>query len=92
MTSLPAQVFGLADRGRVREGGYADLVLFDPERVRDRATYAEPRLPAEGIERVFVTAGRPGPRPPGTGRLLGPVPARRRGAVKENSATFPALW
>jgi N-acyl-D-amino-acid deacylase len=54
MTALPASVFGLVDRGLVREGGFADLLLFDPARVRDRATYEEPRLRAEGIERVFV--------------------------------------
>jgi len=54
MTSLPASVFGLKGRGLVREGCWADLVLFDPARVRDRATYQEPRLPAEGIAQVFV--------------------------------------
>jgi N-acyl-D-amino-acid deacylase len=54
MTSLPASVFGLPDRGLVRAGCFADLVLFDPARVRDRATYAEPRLRAEGIAAVFV--------------------------------------
>ena len=63
MTSLPASVFGLADRGLVREGGFADLVLFDPARVRDRATYEEPRLRAEGIERVFVNGRQAWPRP-----------------------------
>ena len=36
------------------EGCWADLVLFDPARVRDRATYQDPRQEAEGIERVFV--------------------------------------
>jgi len=54
MTSLPAGVFGLKDRGRVAEGCFADLVLFDPAAVRDRATYEQPRLPAEGIAKVFV--------------------------------------
>jgi N-acyl-D-amino-acid deacylase len=63
MTSLPASVFGLQDRGQVREGGFADLVLFDPARVRDRATYEEPRLPAEGIARVFVNGGQAWPLP-----------------------------
>jgi len=63
MTSLPASVFGLVDRGLVREGGFADLVLFDPARVRDRATYEEPRLRAEGIERVFVNGRQAWPLP-----------------------------
>ena len=63
MTALPAQVFGLAGRGLVREGGMADLVLFDPLRVRDRATYEEPRLRAEGIEKVFVNGRQAWPMP-----------------------------
>ncbi len=54
MTGLAADVFGLADRGRIRAGCAADLVLFDPERILDRATYEEPRLPAEGIVAVLV--------------------------------------
>ncbi|HEX6772259.1 MAG TPA: amidohydrolase family protein, partial [Acidobacteriaceae bacterium] len=54
MTSLPAQRFGLMRRGLVREGYYADLVLFDPAAIRDTATFAEPVSPALGIERVWV--------------------------------------
>lgn len=54
MTGLPAARFGLADRGVLRVGAWADLVLFDPERVIDRATFDEPTLPAAGIEQVFV--------------------------------------
>lgn len=61
MTSLPAEVFGLKDRGRVEPGCFADLVLFDPLRVRDCATYAEPRQTAEGISRVFVNGGQAWP-------------------------------
>ena len=64
MTALPASVFGLTDRGRVRPGGFADLVVFDPLRVRDRATYAEPCLPAEGIGTVFVNGRQAWPLPP----------------------------
>jgi N-acyl-D-amino-acid deacylase len=64
MTSLPASVFGLNGRGLVREGNFADLLLFDPARVRDRATYEEPRLRAEGIARVFVNGGQAWPLPP----------------------------
>jgi N-acyl-D-amino-acid deacylase len=54
MTSLPCRRFGLADRGEIREGYFADLVLFDAERVIDRASYAEPKLAPTGIELVIV--------------------------------------
>lgn len=54
MTGLGASRFGLRDRGLVREGFAADLVLFDAERVRDVADFQEPRRAAQGIERVWV--------------------------------------
>ncbi|HEU5352749.1 MAG TPA: D-aminoacylase [Terracidiphilus sp.] len=54
MTSLSAERFGLVERGRVREGYFADLVLFDPLRIRDTATYDDPIRPAEGIQAVWV--------------------------------------
>jgi N-acyl-D-amino-acid deacylase len=54
MTSLPAQRFGLKDRGMVREGAWADLVLFDAENVIDRATFEEPHQEPAGIEMVLV--------------------------------------
>jgi len=54
MSGFPAQRFGLKDRGLLREGLAADLVLFDPQRVADRATYAEPELPPVGIPYVLV--------------------------------------
>ena len=53
-TSLPAQRLGFADRGLVRPGMAADLVVFDPDRVTDRATYEEPRQPAVGLPHVIV--------------------------------------
>ena len=58
MTGLSAARFGLTGRGRVAEGAYADLTVFDPKTVIDRATFAEPTLPAAGIAHVFVN-GRP---------------------------------
>ncbi|NBB84237.1 MAG: amidohydrolase family protein, partial [Alphaproteobacteria bacterium] len=58
MTGATARVFGLADRGTIRPGAAADLVLFDPETVADTATYDHPARPATGIETVWV-AGRP---------------------------------
>jgi N-acyl-D-amino-acid deacylase len=54
MTSLSADTFGLLERGRVKEGFWADLVLFDPERVIDTATYDDPKREPAGIELVIV--------------------------------------
>lgn len=54
MTGMSAERFGLTDRGLVREGYWADLVLFDPETVRDAATFTDPMQAAEGIEAVWV--------------------------------------
>ncbi len=54
MTGLPAQRFGLTGRGRISEGAYADLVLFDPETIRDTATFSDPICRAEGIAAVWV--------------------------------------
>jgi N-acyl-D-aspartate/D-glutamate deacylase len=54
MTGLPAQRFGLAGRGQIREGCHADLVLFDPETIRDTATFSNPICAAEGIAAVWV--------------------------------------
>ncbi|MEZ4417101.1 MAG: D-aminoacylase [Gemmatimonadota bacterium] len=58
MTGLPAQVFGMTDRGRIAEGLAADVVVFDLARVNDRATYTEPHQLAEGMVHVFVN-GQP---------------------------------
>jgi N-acyl-D-aspartate/D-glutamate deacylase len=55
MTGLPAQRFGLAGRGRISEGAHADLVLFDPETIRDTATFSDPICRAEGIAAVWVS-------------------------------------
>ena len=54
MTSLPAGTFRLPDRGQIREGAWADLVLFDPEKVEDRATYRAPHQYATGFSLVIV--------------------------------------
>jgi N-acyl-D-amino-acid deacylase len=54
MTSLPAAVFGISGRGVIREGAFADLAIFDPARVRDVATYADPHHLAEGMSFVLV--------------------------------------
>ncbi len=54
MTGLPARVFKLKDRGHVTAGAFADLVLFNPRTIIDRATYDFPLQPSAGIERVYV--------------------------------------
>ncbi len=54
MTSFPAQRFGLMDRGVLRPGAWADIVVFDLERIRDRATGFYPHRYPEGIDYVFV--------------------------------------
>ncbi len=54
MTSLPAQVLGLKDRGLLREGYWADVVVFDPDTVTDRATFDEPKQYPRGVDYVFV--------------------------------------
>lgn len=57
MTSLPATQLKLADRGVIKPGMKADLVLFDPDTVLDRSTFDQPRLRAAGIHRVWVNGG-----------------------------------
>jgi N-acyl-D-amino-acid deacylase len=54
LTGRPARRLGLTDRGQVREGFAADLVVFDPERVADTATFDRPRQRALGLPYVLV--------------------------------------
>jgi N-acyl-D-amino-acid deacylase len=54
MTGLSARNFRLHERGQIRAGWFADLVVFDPQRVRDVATYENPLAQSEGVEMVFV--------------------------------------
>jgi N-acyl-D-aspartate/D-glutamate deacylase len=75
MALMPAQRLeerapDFRDRGRIREGAWADLAIFDPETVEDRATYREPALPAVGFRHVLVNG----------------VPVVRDGAVVEGTA------
>jgi N-acyl-D-amino-acid deacylase len=53
-TSLPARIMRLKDRGQIREGFAADLVVFDLDRIRDKATFFEPHQHSEGIEHVLI--------------------------------------
>jgi N-acyl-D-aspartate/D-glutamate deacylase len=54
MTSLPAQVLGLKDRGLLKEGYWADIVVLDPDTVADTATYDNPKQYPKGIDHVLV--------------------------------------
>jgi N-acyl-D-amino-acid deacylase len=54
MTSLPARTFGMKDRGEVREGFAADLVIFDPLKVADRAVFEKPHQYSTGFDYVLV--------------------------------------
>lgn len=54
MTSLPSRTFAFRDRGLVREGMAADLVIFHPDKVQDKATYANPHQYSEGFDWVLV--------------------------------------
>jgi len=80
LTSLPATILGLRDRGRLVEGAAADIAILDTDRLRDKATYFEPFQYSEGIEAVWVNgalvvnAGKP------TGARPGKVLSRQRTA------------
>jgi N-acyl-D-aspartate/D-glutamate deacylase len=54
MTSLPAATLGLADRGSIKDGMWADLVIFDPATVADKATFEDPFQYPVGIDTVLV--------------------------------------
>jgi len=89
MTGLSAYRFGLAGRGILAPGAYADVTVFDPETVADRATFEAPTTPAAGIEHVFVNGrqvwseGKPtGERP---GRAL------RRQQMRSEARGFPGF-
>ena len=81
MTSLPAQRLGWKDRGVIREGAFADMVLFNPDTVIDRSTYSDPAALPAGIEKVFVNGvlvwdnGKPTSARPGffLGRAGAPI-------------------
>src|SRR5581483_2882293 len=73
MTSLPASVFGMKDRGELRPGAWADVLVFDPARVRDAATYQEPHQLAEGMQYVLVNGVMAKDGGTWTGTLAGKV-------------------
>lgn len=82
MTSLPAVRLGLKDRGMIRVGMKADVVLFDAGKIIDRSTFKEPGLIASGVNRVFINGAEvwrdgavTGNKP---GRVLRHGPGRNR--------------
>jgi len=91
LTSLPARNLRLRDRGAIRAGAFADLVVFDPARIADRSTWAEPQQFAVGVEHVVVN-GQLALR---DGRLTGARPGRVvrgpgwKGAVPAHGAADP---
>jgi N-acyl-D-amino-acid deacylase len=72
LTSLPAAWLGLSDRGRIEEGAAADLVLLDPARLKEKATFEKPRQMSEGCVRVWVN----GVTVLADGEILGARPGR----------------
>jgi N-acyl-D-amino-acid deacylase len=82
LTSRPAKRMGIyPKRGYVGEGGFADLVLFDPARISDTATYEKPREKCKGIEMVLVNGRVVYEHGEVTGVRAGQVLRRRHGKV-----------
>ncbi|MBS7638712.1 amidohydrolase family protein [Candidatus Bathyarchaeota archaeon] len=77
VTSLPAGFLGLEGRGLIREGFWADLVMFDPSSIKNRATYAEPTLYPVGISHVLVNGELAIDDGEFTGSLSGRILSRR---------------
>jgi N-acyl-D-amino-acid deacylase len=77
MTSLPAQKLGLKDRGLIRKGICADIMVFNPERVVDKATYVDPHQYPDGIKYVLVNGKVTVERGKHTGTLSGKALRKR---------------
>jgi len=72
LTHLPAENLKIQKRGQLKEGYYADIVIFDPDKIRDHATFEEPHQYATGVRHVFVN-GQPVLR---DGEHTGAMPGR----------------
>jgi len=81
LTAFPADFLDLPSRGRLAEGFFADVVVFDPSTIRDRATYDDPHRYAEGVHHVFVNGVQVLRDGEHTGRMAGR--ALRRGHSRE---------
>ncbi len=77
MSSFPAQRLGLKDRGLIKKGMKADLVLFDKDKVKDLATFAQPQNLSEGIEIVWVNGQKVWENGKVTGNLPGEILRRK---------------
>ena len=96
MTSLPASILGLTDRGTIKDGQWADLVIFDPATVADKATFEDPFQYPVGIDTVLVngkvvldegkhTNARPG-------KVLKRSPALRSSTARLRHSQAPWLY
>jgi len=72
MTGLTAKNLGIKNRGEIRIGSYADLILFEPDQIQDNATYEQPNLLSDGIHSVWVN----GERVLKNGELTGSLPGK----------------
>lgn len=86
MTGLTSRVFRLRDRGEIRAGAFADLVVFDPARIIDKATYDQPLQYSDGILSVFVNGVRTYVAGRGVLQRAGRVVGGNSGASREVSA------
>lgn len=73
ITSMPAEKAGLKKRGLIKKGYFADIVVFDFQRIKDRATYVEPRQHPEGIDYILVNGALVVEKGKHTGKLSGKV-------------------
>ena len=81
MTGLSARALGLSDRGYVKPGMHADLVLFDPETIFDHASMQDPRATSAGIHKVWVNGELAFSDGELTGRLAGRIVTHSRRAT-----------
>ncbi len=72
-TGLTAETFGIKDRGFIKEGYYADMILFDPAKVKVNSTFAEPEQLSEGMDYVFVNGVKAIDKGGKTGSLSGEI-------------------
>jgi N-acyl-D-aspartate/D-glutamate deacylase len=72
-SAAPAEFFGFKNRGSIKAGNFADVIVFDPNTVADRATYEEPTLLARGMKYVFVNGAMAVENEKYTGALAGRV-------------------
>jgi len=87
-TALPAEQMRLTDRGVLKQGMWADVVIFDPEAILDPATYEQPNQPLKGMEHLLVNGVPVIAEGKMTGALLGELTARLRVCRPVNSQSI----